>query len=79
MQIASVTRFGQISPFWKHVQSIWHLFEGLFSIVQNVGMTLAKFLLFGKIDIVVNDQKLNKYSSHLVTLQIPYNKSKTTE
>ena len=26
-----MTRFGEISPFWQHVKSLWHLFEGLFS------------------------------------------------
>ena len=56
----SVTRFGEISPFWQHVKILWHLFLGLLSILQNFAMTLATVSAFWQIFIFVNDQKLNK-------------------
>ena len=44
--VNSVIRFGEILPFWQHVESIWHLFEGSFNIGQNFVTTLAIFSAF---------------------------------
>ena len=38
----SVTRFGEILPLWHNFKSIGQIFEGLFSIWQNVDHTVAK-------------------------------------
>ena len=43
---SSVTRFGEISPFWQHVKSLWPMFEGLFCLGQNFVITLAIFFCF---------------------------------
>ena len=40
----SVTRFGEISPFWQNLQSLGQFFEGLFTIWENLGPTLANFV-----------------------------------
>ena len=64
----NVTICGEISPLWKHFTRLWLLFEDLFSIVQNFEPTSANFVDIGQIFIAVNDQKLNKQYSHLVTL-----------
>lgn len=64
----SVTRFEEISLFWQHVESLLQLFEGLFRIGQNFKMTLSILFAFWQIFIVVNHQKLNKLSIHLLTL-----------
>ena len=64
----SVTRFVEISLFWQHVESLLQLFEGLFRIGQNFKMTLSILFAFWQIFIVVNHQKLNKLSIHLLTL-----------
>ena len=37
----SVTRFGEISPFWQKVKNIWQLFEGLGSGCCSVGKAVA--------------------------------------
>ena len=42
----SVTRFGEISPFWPKFKLIWQNFEGLFSIWHNFESTLANFVCF---------------------------------
>ena len=42
----SVTRFGEISPFWQTFQIIWKHFEGLFSIWHYFESTWANFVSF---------------------------------
>ena len=43
---SSVTRFGEISPFWPKFKLIWQHFEGLFSICPNFECTLATIVCF---------------------------------
>ena len=38
----SVTRFGEISPFWQKFTSLWHIFDSLFLIWQNAQHNLTK-------------------------------------
>ena len=42
----NVTRFGEISPLWQNLQSLWQFFEALFTIWQNFEPTLAYFVYF---------------------------------
>ena len=42
----SVTRIGEISPFWPKFKLICEHFEGLFSIWQNFESTLSIFVCF---------------------------------
>ena len=42
----SVTRFGEISPFWQNLQSLGQFFKALFTIWQNFETTLANFVYF---------------------------------
>ena len=44
--LTSVTRFGEISPFWPKFKLIWQHFEGLFSIGHNIESSLAPFVSF---------------------------------
>ena len=55
----SVTRFGEISPLWQKVTSLWQNFDGLFLISQNAEPALAIFS-------VANGQILK---NNLVTLK----------
>ena len=52
--LVSVTRFGEISPFWQNMLRRWQNFNGLFSIWQ-------KFDAIGQIYIVANGQILKSY------------------
>ena len=38
----SVTRFGEISPFWQKFTSLWQIFDSLFLIWQNAQHNLTK-------------------------------------
>ena len=38
---ATVTRFGEISPFWLNLQSLWQYFDGIFSIWQSCETALV--------------------------------------
>ena len=49
---SSVTRFGEILPLWQNFKILWH-FKALFSIVQNIELTVVIFCAFGKIFIVL--------------------------
>ena len=51
LRMVSVTRFGEISPFWQNMLRHWQNFNGLFSIWQ-------KFDAIGQIYIVANGQIL---------------------
>ena len=42
--LSRVTRFDEISPLWQNLKSLWQIFEGKFSIWQNLGPILAKFV-----------------------------------
>ena len=42
----SVTRFGNFLPLWPNFKSLGQIFEGYFSILQNVNLTLAKMLYY---------------------------------
>ena len=48
----SVTRFGEISPLWHNLKNIGYIFEGSFSIWQNVDPTVTKKLIFGKFSLL---------------------------
>ena len=51
--VVSVTRFGKISPLWHNFKSIGQIFASLFSIWQNVNLTLAKnVMLLGKFSLL---------------------------
>ena len=39
--VNSVTKFGEISPLWQKLTSLWLIFAGLFLIWQNAYPTLA--------------------------------------
>ena len=54
--------------FGKIFQVFGNLFEGLFSLRQNLESILATIFALGHIWVVLNGQILNKYYSHLVTL-----------
>ena len=42
----SVTRFGEISPLWREIITLWHFRKGLFSVWQHLELTLAYFRWF---------------------------------
>ena len=42
----SVTKFGEISPLWQNDMNLRQVGEGLFSVWQNFGHTLANMVLF---------------------------------
>ena len=44
--VVSVTRFGKIPPLWHNFKSLGQIFASLFSIWQNVNLTLAKTLCY---------------------------------
>ena len=75
----SVTRLGEISPFWQNFKSLRQIFEGLFLIWQNVESTWQNFCIIGLIFIVVVGQILKNNLtnwSHCLACQItsPFNK-----
>ena len=37
-RVASVTRFGEISPLWQHIKNLSPFHDGLFSIWQNINL-----------------------------------------
>ena len=39
--VASVTKFGEISPLWQRFTSLWQIFDNSFLIWQNTQLTLA--------------------------------------
>ena len=39
-----MTRFGEISPLWQNLKSLWQFFEGKFSIWQHLWPILANFV-----------------------------------
>ena len=43
---SSVTRYGNISPIWQSFKSIWCIFLGMSSILQNFDHTLVKKLCY---------------------------------
>ena len=44
--VASVTRFGEISPLWQSFKRLWQFVKGLFRIWEKFAPTLTNFLLF---------------------------------
>ena len=42
----SVTRFGEISPLWQNLKSLWQFFGGLYCIGRNVEPNWAKKLFW---------------------------------
>ena len=52
-----MTRFGEISPFWHNLKSLGQIFEGLFSIWQNIDPCVVKMsYTIGQVFIVVDGQ-----------------------
>ena len=57
---SSVTRFGEISPFWQNFISHGKFCKGLVFAWQYLEPTLPHFYALGHIFIVVNGQRLIK-------------------
>ena len=57
---SSVYRFGEISPLRQKFKTIWQYLEGLFGIWHNFVSTLANFVCFGLIFIVVINNQIMK-------------------
>jgi len=64
----SVPRFGEISPLWHHIKSLWLFFETVFCIWQNVDPASGFLFWHWANFIAVNGQISNKKFSQLVTL-----------
>ena len=64
----SVTRFGEISPLWQIVKSLWLFLRVYIVLCKNFNILGKIFNTFGQIYFVVDGKKLDKLSSHLVTL-----------
>ena len=65
--MASVTRFGDISPFWQKCKQMWQRFEGLFSSWDKFESTLANFVCFWANVYCCElpyDEKINLTSGH---------------
>ena len=57
--MASVTRFGEISPLCKHIKVFGQFFECLFSTIRQIHeITLVKNYTFGNVFVVGNGQIL---------------------
>ena len=56
----SVIRFGEISPLWQIVKSLWLFLRVYLVLCKNFNIFGEIFNTFGQIYIVVDGQKLNK-------------------
>ena len=56
---ASVNGFGEFSPLWLNLKRLWQFVHSLFTIWQNLKLTLAKIMLLGKFSFLYRA----KYSS----------------
>ena len=61
--VASVTRFGEISPLWQSFKRLWQFVKGLLSIWENFAPSLAKCLLYCKNFHYCNWPKMEKVIS----------------
>ena len=67
-QTLSVTKFGEISPFWQKLKCLGQFYEGLFRIWQKLLSTLANFIYNWAIFHGIKWKNNENYKSHLVTL-----------
>jgi len=54
--MSSVTRFGEISPLWQNLKTLWLFFEGLFYIGQNFEPNWAFFMMLDTFSLLLMAQ-----------------------
>ena len=64
----SVTRFGEISPFWPKFTNLWQCFDGLFLIWQNSKPTWENLLHYWANFHFCKWPNIERQFNHLVTL-----------
>ena len=66
--LASVTRFGEISPNWQYTASLWAIFKSLNQYLAKFYTIFGKLLCFCANFHCYKCPNIEKSSSHLVTL-----------